>query len=130
LEYFEAAGLMDADGRLEVDVLKVPHHGATNSFSDAFVDRVRAANYIFCGDGEHHNPEPEVVEGYLRAAKARPLAAGGTTQFWFNWSAARAIQHLALWQKLEAMFKPSSSHANIKRRSLKKNETRLTLDLA
>jgi beta-lactamase superfamily II metal-dependent hydrolase len=130
LEYFEAAGLMDADGRLEVDVLKVPHHGANNSFSDAFVDRVRAANYIFCGDGEHHNPEPEVVEGYLRAAKARPLAAGGTTRFWFNWSAARATQHLALWQELEAMFRPSSAHANIKRRSLKKNETRLTLDLA
>ena len=55
---------MDADGRLEVDVLKVPHHGANNSFSDAFVERVRAANYVFCGDGEHHNPEPEVVQGY------------------------------------------------------------------
>ena len=80
------------DGRLEVDVLKVPHHGAHNSFSDEFVDRVRAANYMFCGDGEHHNPEPDVVEGYLRAATARPLAAGGPTQFWFNWSAARATE--------------------------------------
>jgi beta-lactamase superfamily II metal-dependent hydrolase len=130
LEYFEAAGLMDADGRLEVDVLKVPHHGANNSFSDAFVERVGAANYVFCGDGEHHNPEPEVVEGYLRAAKARPLAAGAPTQFWFNWSAARATKHQALWQELEAMFKPSNLHANIKRRSLKKNETRLTLQLA
>jgi beta-lactamase superfamily II metal-dependent hydrolase len=129
LEYFEAAGLMDADGRLEVDVLKVPHHGANNSFSDEFVERVRAANYVFCGDGEHNNPEPDVVEGYLRAVKANPLPNGGTTQFWFNWSASRASKHLALWKEVEGMFKVGSP-ANVKRRSLGISETRLTLGLA
>ncbi len=41
---------------------EVPHHGAHNSFSKGFVERVRAENYIFCGD-EHHNPEPTVVAG-------------------------------------------------------------------
>jgi beta-lactamase superfamily II metal-dependent hydrolase len=130
LEYFEAAGLMDADGRLEVDVLKVPHHGAHNSFSNAFVERVRAANYVFCGDGEHNNPEPKVVEGYLRAVQAKPLGNGGPIQFWFNWSAARATKHLALWKKVEGMFKAGSIPTNIKRRSLGKSETRLTLELA
>jgi len=130
LEYFEAAGLMGAGGKLEVDVLKVPHHGADNSFSDSFVDRVRAANYIFCGDGEHHNPEPEVVKGYLRAVKANPLSTGGPTRFWFNWSTARATKHLELWQEVESMFKPGSVPANVQRRSLGTNATRLTLDLA
>lgn len=129
LEYFEAAGLMDASGRIEVDVLKVPHHGAHNSFSDEFVDRVRAANYVFCGDGENNNPEPEVVDGYLRAVKERPLAAGGPTQFWFNWSSARDTDHLALWEEIEAKFKRGSVPAHIKRRSLGKRETRLTLQL-
>jgi beta-lactamase superfamily II metal-dependent hydrolase len=130
LEYFEAAGLMGAGGKLEVDVLKVPHHGADNSFSDSFVDRVRAANYIFCGDGEHHNPEPEVVKGYLRAVKANPLSTGGPTRFWFNWSTAQATKHLELWQEVESMFKPGSVPANVQRRSLGTNATRLTLDLA
>jgi hypothetical protein len=104
LEYFEAAGLMDADGRLEVGVLKVPHHGADNGFSDEFVERVRAANYVFRGDGEHHNPEPDVVEGYLRAVQAKPLG-NGPIQFWFNWSASRATKHLALWKEIEGKFK-------------------------
>ncbi len=63
LEYLAAANLLDAAGRIEVDVLKVPHHGAHNSFSPEFVKRIRAQNYIFCGDGEHHNPEPDVVKG-------------------------------------------------------------------
>jgi beta-lactamase superfamily II metal-dependent hydrolase len=127
LDYLEEAGLASAGKRLEVDVLKVPHHGADNSFSDKFVDRVRAANYIFCGDGEHHNPEPEVVAGYLRAVKANPLGNGDATQFWFNWSGERATQHLELWKDVEKQFKPGN--AAVVRRSLGKNDTRLTLEL-
>jgi hypothetical protein len=128
LKYLEAAQLMDAAGRIEVDVLKVPHHGAHNSFSPDFAERVRAANYIFCGDGEHHNPEPEVVAGYLQAVQARPVASG--TRFWFNWSAAHATEHLRLWQDVEAMFNPGKLPANITRRSLQQGETQLELKLA
>jgi beta-lactamase superfamily II metal-dependent hydrolase len=130
LEYFEAAGLTGADGKLEVDVLKVPHHGAHNSFSAAFADRIRARHYIFCGDGEHHNPEPAVVKGYLRSVKATPLSTGGQTKFWFNWSAVRATKHRALWDEVEAMFKPGSIPAGVRLRTLGKSDTRLTLDLA
>jgi beta-lactamase superfamily II metal-dependent hydrolase len=128
LEYFGAAGLLDANGRLEVDVLKVPHHGAKNSFSTDFVERVRAANYIFCGDGEHHNPEPDVVKGYIKAVKAKPLSNGRTTQFWFNWSGARATDFKKLWQEVEDLFVPATP--KIKRRSLGKTDTQLTLDLS
>lgn len=127
LEYLTDAGLISANHRLEVDVLKVPHHGAHNSFSPEFVDRVRAANYIFCGDGEHHNPEPKVVEGYLKAVKAVPLSTNGPSQFWFNWSGDRATQHKTLWKAVEKKFSPSDP--NIVRRSLGKNDTRLTLQL-
>jgi beta-lactamase superfamily II metal-dependent hydrolase len=128
LEYLEKAGLVSATQRLEVDVLKVPHHGAHNSFSPRFVDRVRAANYIFCGDGEHHNPEPEVVKGYLKAVRAVSLSTGGPSQFWFNWSGERATQHQALWKEVEKQFKPSDTA--VLRRSLGKNETRLTLQVS
>lgn len=30
LEYLETAGLLNENGRIELDVLKVPHHGAHN----------------------------------------------------------------------------------------------------
>lgn len=129
LDYIEAAGLFDSEGRVEFDVLKVPHHGAHNSFSQTFVERVRAQHYIFCGDGDHHNPEPEVVAGYLRAVKARPLSGNRTTQFWFNWSSARAVEHLDLWKKVEDLFKPGKPKAAIKRNSLRKNDRRQLIDL-
>ena len=130
LEYLEAAGLLDADGRIEVDVLKVPHHGAHNSFSKKFAQTVRAEHLIFCGDGEHHNPEPDVVSGYLDVIKAAPLSNGRTTTFWFNWSSARAQEFLDLWGEVEGMFDGAASAAKIKRRSLRKTEASVAIDLA
>lgn len=130
LEYFESAGLLDQDGRLEVDVLKVPHHGAHNSYSSEFAERVRAAHYVFCGDGEHHNPEPDVVAGYLREIEKSPLAEGGETHFWFNWSKSRATKHHDLWGEIEGMFKAGSARPGVKRSSISKNQRRLVLELS
>jgi len=130
LEYFDNAGLMDPEGRLEIDVLKVPHHGAHNSYSSEFAERVRARHYVFCGDGEHHNPEPEVVAGYLAAIENSPLAAGGETTFWFNWSRTRATKHHDLWEEVEGMFKSGKAPPGVKRRSIRKNQKRLVLALA
>ena len=64
----------------------------------------------------------------IAAAKARPLAAGAPTQFWFNWSAARATDFKKLWQEVEDLFVPATP--KIKRRSLGKTDTQLTLDLS
>lgn len=129
LEYLKKADLLDQHGRIEIDVLKVPHHGAHNSFSADFVERVRARNYIFCGDGEHHNPEPDVVAGYLKAVKKAPLVGAGDINFWFNWSKARATKHESLWEKVEGMFKPGKAPPGVKRRSIRKNQRKLVLDL-
>lgn len=104
MRYLKSAGLLDANGTLEVDVLKVPHHGADNSYSKAIVECVRAQHYIFCGDGDHHNPEPNVVKGYLEAIKKTPLAAGGDRMVHFNWSLERAVDHVQLWKDVEAHF--------------------------
>jgi beta-lactamase superfamily II metal-dependent hydrolase len=128
LKDLKAAGLLDANGRIEVDVLKVPHHGAHNSYSREFVRQVRARHYVFCGDGEHHNPEPKVVAGYLDAIREAPLPGGDTT-FWFNWSSIRASKFKELWDEVEAMFAPGTAPANVKRRSLRKNEARMVLEL-
>lgn len=130
LEYLAAANLLDASGKIEVDVLKVPHHGAHNSYSAKFVSSVRASHLIFCGDGEHHNPEPDVVKGYVDAIKAAPLSGGRTTTLWFNWSSVRATEFLDLWQEVEGLFDAAAIAAKITRRSLRKNETSMTIEVA
>ena len=62
------------------------------------------------------------------AVKAKPLSTGRTTQFWFNWSGARATDFKKLWQEVEDLFVPATP--KIKRRSLGKTDTQLTLDLS
>ncbi|MGH7948069.1 MAG: hypothetical protein ACREQF_02445, partial [Candidatus Binataceae bacterium] len=129
LDYLKAAKLLDASGKIEVDVLKVPHHGAHNSYSKTFVESVRARHLIFCGDGKHDNPEPEVVKGYIDAIKAAPLSDGRNTTFWFNWSSARGGEFLDHWNTVEGLFDNAAAQAGIVRRSLRKTEASMTLDL-
>ena len=119
LPQFDKAGLLKA-GILEVDVLKVPHHGAHNSYSDDFAKTVRAGHYIFCCDGEHGNPEIDVVEGYIAAVKAAvksaPLPGGQKILFWFNCSAQLLAadgnvekEKLDHWKEIEKLFKSSTA---------------------
>lgn len=127
IEYLESAKLLGDDDVLEVEVLKVPHHGAKNSYSEEFARRVRAEHYVFCGDGEHHNPEPDVVRGYIEAVRAAPLSGGRRTTFWFNWSLARATEHRSLWEDIESMFSGRDAPPSVRRRSLRAGQTRLVL---
>lgn len=105
LKYIKDVGLFDNNGVVEFDVLKVPHHGAHNSYSPEFVRRVRARNYVFCGDGEHDNPELDVVEGYIDANSG--AAARGdreSVHFWFNCSSTVEKKHRRHWEALEKLF--------------------------
>lgn len=129
LDYLAGSHMLDADGQMEVDVLKVPHHGAHNSYSEGFVRQVRAQHYIFCGDGEHHNPEPEVVAGYIDAVRKAPLDGGRKATFWFNWSSDRATNFKDHWDEVEGLFKRPGVTKVINRRSLRKQETSMVLEL-
>ncbi len=87
---------------LTVDLIKVPHHGSKNNITDTdFLDRVVARDYVFCGNGEHGNPHPEVVETMFR----HRMNAPGDFVFWFNSSAAveekqELAEHMAELEKL------------------------------
>lgn len=65
----ELVGAITAGGSLEVDVLKVPHHGSSNNVEQSFFERIHARHYVFSGDGENGNPERETLE---MLAAARP----------------------------------------------------------
>ncbi len=87
IEGLTETGRLDRNGRFEVDILKVPHHGSKNNVVDTdLLDRVIATHYVFCGDGHHGNPGVEVVEFMVK----QRLKAPGKFKFWFNSSAAVA----------------------------------------
>ncbi|HKY05430.1 MAG TPA: hypothetical protein VJQ56_11095 [Blastocatellia bacterium] len=67
LEGLELVGLLKKNGKMRVDLLKVPHHGSSNNLALDFFKRVTADHYVFSGDGEHGNPERESLEMLLAA---------------------------------------------------------------
>jgi beta-lactamase superfamily II metal-dependent hydrolase len=74
-------GMLDAAGRLHVNVLKVQHHGSENNIDADFCKTVTADQYVFCGNGAHENPDLDVVETLVKArleADSRPF------KLWFN----------------------------------------------
>jgi beta-lactamase superfamily II metal-dependent hydrolase len=81
-------GKLSAQGKLHVDVLKVQHHGAAANIDEAFCKAITADHYVFCGNGNDENPEPEVIEKLVKARRAakpsRPF------KLWFNSSSAVA----------------------------------------
>jgi hypothetical protein len=67
LEGLELVGLLEAEGTMHVNVLKVPHHGSSNNLDDDFFQRVTADHYVFSGNGEHGNPDRESLQMLLDA---------------------------------------------------------------
>lgn len=69
LEGLEAAGLMDDEGRIEVDVLKMPHHGSERNVDKTYFERIRAKHYVISADGKFDNPD---VKTLAMISAARP----------------------------------------------------------
>jgi hypothetical protein len=71
LKGLQLAGKLDKGDKtkIEIDLLKVPHHGSSNNLDKDFFERIIARHYVFSGDGEHGNPERESLEMLLKARK-------------------------------------------------------------
>jgi beta-lactamase superfamily II metal-dependent hydrolase len=69
LEGLESAGLLDSDGRIDVDLLKVQHHGSNHSVDIEFFRRVTAPRYVISGNGRHGIPHRDTLE-WLSEARA------------------------------------------------------------
>lgn len=78
----EEIGLMATDGGLEVDLLKMPHHGSDRNVDEDFLRRVTAPQYLFTGNGEHGNPERET---FRMLAETRP---GADMELFLTYTAA------------------------------------------
>lgn len=63
----EKAGVKKAGQSLNVNVLKMPHHGSNRNVEPAFFQHIIADHYVFSGDGKHGNPDRNTVEWLLKA---------------------------------------------------------------
>ncbi|MBS1251038.1 MAG: hypothetical protein MAG451_00067 [Anaerolineales bacterium] len=68
LEGLEEAGLLEPDGNLHVDVLKVPHHGSARNVTPEFFRTLTAGTYVICANGKHDNPDLDTLEWIVEAA--------------------------------------------------------------
>lgn len=88
LEGLNDAGLLEQDGTIHVDVLKIAHHGSEHNTDLEFYQLITADHYIFCGDGAHHNPDSRIVDALLDSRigpqNKRSRNADGRFKLWFN----------------------------------------------
>lgn len=72
LEAIENAGLLK-DGKLHVDLLKLPHHGSAHNVDHDYFETVIADHYVASGDGNYDNPEIETLEMISKARGKDPF---------------------------------------------------------
>jgi hypothetical protein len=69
LDGLGAAGLLDAAGRMHVNVLKLPHHGSNRNITKTFFKKVTADTYVASANGRDDNPDLATLIWLVEAAK-------------------------------------------------------------
>jgi hypothetical protein len=111
----ERAGMLDPEHGVHVDVLKVQHHGSEHNLTPEFAQRVTANRYLFCGNGEHGNPDPRVVQAVIdsrlgpASARSTNPSANGRFTLQFSSSAEASVgderRHM---QELESLVRTAA----------------------
>jgi beta-lactamase superfamily II metal-dependent hydrolase len=69
LPELETAGFLPAGGKMELDLLKVPHHGSSRNLEPEVFERLPAPHIVISANGKDGNPDVETLE---MISKARP----------------------------------------------------------
>lgn len=56
----QEVGLLNG-GKMEVDVLKLPHHGSDRNVEPEYFEKIQAKHYIISADGKHNNPDVKTL---------------------------------------------------------------------
>ena len=100
-----------ANGSIHVDVLKVAHHGSENNTDLEFAQAVTADHYVFCGNGSHGNPNPDVLDHYFNSRAGTPTQRAHTPEaqdnsrpftFWFS-TTSNAVTGTAAKENFDAL---------------------------
>jgi hypothetical protein len=93
LAELKKAGLLEG-GRLEVDLLKLPHHGSSRNVDQDYFDTIRARHYVISADGAHSNPDVETLEMISRSRRDDRFTIYLTYPYneWRDRTAARKVE--------------------------------------
>ena len=64
------ANLLDAQGKMHVNLLKLPHHGSDRNATKTFFKKITADIYLASADGTNGNPDLATLIWIVEAAKA------------------------------------------------------------
>lgn len=111
-------GKLNAHGGIHVDVLKVQHHGSEHNADEAFAKLVTADHYVFCGNGEHGNPDPRVIDVFVnsRIGAAPHLSRNPEVdrpfKFWFNSTSTMEGADADHMKRLEDLMKTHKNNGH------------------
>jgi beta-lactamase superfamily II metal-dependent hydrolase len=94
IDGLEAEGLLDSEGKIQVDLFKLPHHGSDRNVKKETFQRITATHYVISANGEHHNPEPATLD-MLVAGRAKTRRDAYTLYLTFPEEAYRNISEEA-----------------------------------
>jgi beta-lactamase superfamily II metal-dependent hydrolase len=69
LDGMREAGMLDAQGRRHVEVLKVPHHGSSRNANREFLTALTADTYVFSANGRYGNPDYQALVDVVEVAQ-------------------------------------------------------------
>ena len=61
-------GLLDGNGKMHVDLLKLPHHGSSRNATKTFFKKITADTYVASADGRDDNPDLATLIWIVEAA--------------------------------------------------------------
>lgn len=67
LAALKEADLLDADGKIHVDLLKLPHHGSNRNVALNYFQQITADHYVISADGTDDNPDVSTLEMISKA---------------------------------------------------------------
>jgi beta-lactamase superfamily II metal-dependent hydrolase len=74
VEGLRQANLLDPQGHLHVDVLKLPHHGSSRNASPDFFRTITADRYVISANGMFDNPDATTLQWVVEAAREQGRA--------------------------------------------------------
>jgi ribonuclease BN (tRNA processing enzyme) len=69
LDLLSEKQMLNSEGRLHVDILKVPHHGSERNVSEQFFDTITADLYIISANGRDDNPSFLTLKWIIETGK-------------------------------------------------------------
>lgn len=69
LQGLKQAKLLDSQGRLHVDVLKMPHHGSARNITPKILQAIPADRYVISANGRFGNPDYAVLQMLVENAR-------------------------------------------------------------